>query len=74
MTTRILLFQQLFQLFRGYIMAKINTKKTADYIIETNAVRGQYTPIATEQGADQPPPFILGIRGALTIRIRTKAE
>ena len=55
-------------------MAKVNTEKTADYIIETNAVRGQYTPIATEQGADQPPPFILGIRGALTIRIRTKAE
>ena len=55
-------------------MPKVNTKKTADYIIQTNSVKGQYTPIATKQGTNQPPPFILGIRGALTLRIRTVAE
>ena len=62
------------QLSRRFKMAKVNTEKTADYIIQTNNVKGQYTPIATEQGTNQPPPFILGIRGALSLRIRTKAE
>jgi len=60
-------------------MARSNIKKSADYIIKTNDVKRQYTPIATKQGEDtkevlQPPPFILGFRGVPTIRIRTKAE
>lgn len=55
-------------------MARSNTKKSSDYIIKTNDVRGQYTPVSTKQGNDQQPPFILGFRGVPTIRIRTKAE
>jgi len=69
----------LFQPFKETIMARSNIKKSSDYIIKTFDVKRQYTPIATKQGADtkenlQPPPFILGFRGAPTIRVRTKAE
>jgi hypothetical protein len=60
-------------------MSRTNTKTSSDYIIKTFDVKRQYTPIATQQGADvkeslQPPPFILGFRGVPTIRVRTKAE
>jgi len=55
-------------------MARSNVKKSSDYIIKTFDIRGQYTSIKTQQGLENPPPFILGFRGVPTIRIRTKAE